>query len=246
MILTQKYFYKNNSYDQLIAGSAGNIDGLTALVESHEKISSAYPYSSRLLGEFDYRDNEYSNRDTNTLKFIANQLSMEEIFDIINPKSIKKYNQTLKTEDFLEYRHLISFILATQYERFLNYPDKEKVFENYYYYWTKEHVSWPFEYFVTDMLIQIDRKRAMDIFKKEFEANPKEGSFKRQAILSSIIEYDFNDNSKFLDDWYWKVQDKNFNHSPAEHQLILDLLKQKNEYTLQLYNKIITDIRYKE
>ncbi|MFT3796607.1 hypothetical protein [Flavobacterium sp.] len=246
LILTQKYFYRNSSYDQLIQGSRGSSGDLINYIESQQKIDHTYPYSQRLLGKFDYRDNEDSNREVNALKIVVNQLSMEEIFDILNPNSIKIYNQTLKTEDFLEHKYLISFILASQYKRFLNYPDKKRVFENYYYYWTNEHVSWPFEYFVTDMLIQIDRKKANEIFKKEFQKNPTKGSFTRQGILSSIIEYDFSNNSKFVEDWYWTVQDKDFNYSPAEHKLILELLKDKNNDTLSLYNKITNDIRYRE
>lgn len=246
LTLTQKYFYINSGYDQLIQSSSGSCSDLINYIGSQQKIDNEYPYSLRLLGKFDYRDNEDSNREVNALKVVVNQLSMDEIFDIINPNSIKIYNQTLKTEDFLEYKYLISFILASQYKRFLNYPDKKRVFENYYYYWTNEHVSWPFEYFATDMLIQIDSKKANEIFKKEFQKNPTEGSFTRQGILSSIIEYDFSNNSNFLEDWYWKVKDKDFNYSPAEHKLILELLKDKNNDTLSLYNKITNDIRYRE
>lgn len=172
LTLTQKYFYRNTGNDQLIHGSMGSGRNFINYIESQQKIDNEYPYSQRLLGEFDYRDNEDSNKEVNALKIVANQLSMGEIFDIINPNSIKIYNQTLKTEDFLDYKYLISFILASQYKRFLSYPDKKRVFENYYYYWTNEHVSWPFEYFVTDMLIQIDSKKANEIFKKEFQKNP--------------------------------------------------------------------------
>ena len=243
LILTDKYCYRERSTHDLIINTIESVDSLIYLIETKEKIKTEYPYGDR-LGKYDFEENWFSYKSVNAIKMIANKLTIDELFEILNPISIEYYNKTYKTNDLLDYKHLTSFILATQYKRLLNYDNKAKTFEAYLYYWENQHVSWPFKDFLTNMLIQIDKQKALNIFKREFEDNPTNGSFTRQGILNAIIDYDFKNNSQFIEDWYWKVQGKDFNHRPIEHKLILDLLKEKNRKTLALYKRIKKDKRF--
>jgi hypothetical protein len=221
---------------------SNSVDDLINLIEIKDKISIKCPYQKRLEEYNDLDDSSY--KSINTLKMIAERISIEELFEILNPKSIEFYNKNYKTEDLLDYKYLISFLIASQYERLLNHHEKEIVFKICYYYWENEHVSWPYKYFITDLLIQIDNKKALNIFKENFKSKPTDGSFTRQAILSSIIEYDFQNNSKFIEDWYWIIQGTSFKYNPKEQNLILKLLKKKDSATLNLYTKITNDVRF--
>jgi hypothetical protein len=241
LTLTNKYYYKESSNHNLIMGS-NSVDDLINLIEIKDKISIKCPYQKRLEEYNDLDDSSY--KSINTLKMIAERISIEELFEILNPKSIEFYNKNYKTEDLLDYKYLISFLIASQYERLLNHHEKEIVFKICYYYWENEHVSWPYKYFITDLLIQIDNKKALNIFKENFKSKPTDGSFTRQAILSSIIEYDFQNNSKFIEDWYWIIQGTSFKYNPKEQNLILKLLKKKDSATLNLYTKITNDVRF--
>ncbi|MGX7667612.1 hypothetical protein [Flavobacterium pedocola] len=244
LTLTNKYYFRESSTHNLIM-SSDSVDDLINIIESKNPISLKYPYHKK-LEEYNYLETNVSYKPINALKMIAERLTMEELFAIMDPKSIEFYNNTYKTDDTSDYKYLISFLIASQYERLLKHPDKERVFKTCYYYWENEHVSWPFKYFLTDLLIQIDNKKALSIFKEDFKTKPTDGSFTRQAILSSIIEYDFQNNSKFIEDWYWVIHDTRFNYDPAEQDQILKLLKEKDSATLNLYNKITNDVRFKK
>ena len=246
LTLTEKYYYKNSHNTELFDYGTNNVKPLIDFIELKDTVSSKNPYLSKRFLNYYHHDDELNNKSINALKSIANKLEIEEIFDIINPESIEDYNNTIKTEDFLNYKYLISFIIVSQQEQFLTYPKKDKAFNTLKYYWKNEFISWPFRYLITDLLIQIDSIKALNMFKNIFEINSNEGSFMRQAVLSSIIYYDFEKNSKFIEEWYWTIQNKDFDHRPKEHEYILKLLEEKDKNTIELYNKITTDIRYKE
>ncbi|MFC6268265.1 hypothetical protein [Frigoriflavimonas asaccharolytica] len=243
LILTNKYYYKDTGNNNLITGS-NSIDDLINLIEFKDEISVKCPYHKRLMVCNDNDDS--TSKSLNALKLIADTLSTEELIQIINPNSIELYNKNYKTDDLLDYKYLVSFLIASQYERLLDYPDKDRIFKIFQFYWINEHVSWPYQYFMTDLLIQINNENALKLFKEKFKVIPTEGSFTRQGILSSIIEYDFENNSNFIEDWYWKIQDTDFNYNPKEQDLILDLLREKDSTTLDLYTKIINDNRFKK
>jgi hypothetical protein len=244
LILSDHYYYLDIGYHQLVQGENYSVKELVDLMEASKSLSDWSPYDKRLESD-NFEETAFSFKPVNALVAIANRLSVEELLSIVNPKSIEAYNTTYKTDDLLDYKYLVSFILATQYKRLLNYSDKNIIYEAYYYYWDNEHVSWPFQYFIADMLIQIDQQRAEKMFKGYFDKDPSDGSFTRQGILSSIIRYDFENNIDFIENWYWTVQSKNFNYSPHEHQLILDLLLEKDDKTKQLYNKITHSSRFR-
>tara|TARA_R110000751_G_scaffold304274_1_gene419632 strand:- start:122 stop:1843 length:1722 start_codon:yes stop_codon:yes gene_type:complete len=246
LTLTKKYFFKNGHNTELFEYATDESKPLVNYIELQDSISTKQPYLSKHFINYYHYDDELNNKSVNALKLIADKLEIEEILDIINPKSIEDYNNSIKTDDFIDYKYLISFIIVSQQQRLLEHSNKEKVFEILNYYRNTDFISWPFNYFITDLLIQIDTDKAIKVYKHEFEKNPNSGSFMRHAILSSIIEYDFDKNSKFIEEWYWIVHDKDFNYSPEEHKYILELLNGKDKNTLDLYNRIIGDIRYKE
>jgi hypothetical protein len=246
LTLTQEYYYKNSGNTELFETGTLKAKPLIEFLEFTDSISTEAPYLHRELSEYYHNNNKINNKSINALKLIADKLTMEEMFDIINPNSTKDYNNTIKTDDFLDYKYLVGFVIVTQQERLLMYPHKDKVYDLINYLIAHDFISWPVEYFLTDLLVQINAEKAVQNLKSYFNNNPTEGSFTRIAILKSIIEYDFERNSTFIEEWYWQVQGKNFNYHPIEYQLILELLKEKDESTIKLYNKIINDQKFKK
>lgn len=276
LTLTKKYFYFEEHNHGLTEGpyrdSKKSIATLVSFLRLKDTLMDAYPYNDAIvmfdksvdpryqIYKYDPNDSSitksgrsiveerqlFSFRATCALKVIADKLSTEEVFDMLNSNTIIEYNKKFKTEDLSDYKILGGFLLATQYKRILNYPNKDKVFETFYYYWKNEFITWPMQNYLIELLFQVDKKRALPIFLENFKSVPTEGSFTRNGILESIIKYDFADNKDFIEKWYWTVYDKGFNYHPYEPELILTTLKNTNTETMKLYNKILSDKRYKK
>lgn len=251
LILTDKYYdidihnsglvYRYNPYD-------GVIDNLMDYLDFNDKDFDSYPYDKAIaIRPYNSLDSEYNknlNRAINMLSQIADNISVSELFEILNPNSIINYNNEIKTDDLIEYKYIVGFLLATQYERIIFHSNKNEAFEILKYYWEKEFISWPMEYYISELLIQIDLDKATRLFYKEFETIPEKGSFTRNAIIKTLIKYDFNSNKNFIYDWYWKIQNKEFRTVPREWSLILTLLNGTSLETKKLYNQIISDSRF--
>ncbi len=188
--------------------------------------------------------NEATLKTLNALKILSNQLTMAEIIEMIQPKSMVSLPQNPQTEDILAPQYLAAFMMVFHYEELLNHPDKALIFSLFQYYFKNKHISWSFEYFIADVLIQLDRARAIDLFRLEFEDPPTVGSFRRHGCLAALVAHDFENNATFIEDWYWKVHRKDFNRRPKEGEYILQLLQSQNDATRVLYNKILLDQRY--
>src|SRR5690554_1722881 len=248
LILSKNYFGIPTGKHHLIYSSYDSSKELVHFFElNNKKIDVEFPYHESLKEEYDEIHGDLYGKEIGALTEIVNQLSMEELFEILDPKTTTNYNNSIKTTDFLDYKYLTSFIISTQYQRLLSYSDKEQILDLITYYSNNEFVSWGYKYYLFELLIQIDKEKFLNNFKSYFQKNPEEGSFTRQGILKSIIKYDFENNIKFIEDWYWTVQNKNFRTRPFEHKLILDLLINKNtDESIKLHNIIKNDFRYKD
>ncbi len=245
LILSGNYYYPNTNNDELIYQAYNTTDELVKYIEKENKISVSYPYY-HISERYDlYRlySNSRALKAINALKFLASNLSDEELFEMLSPEAKNDYENNLKIEVFFEYKAVRAFLLATQYERLLNYHDKNKSFEVCKYYWNKEFISWTIRNFIAELLLQIDKKNALKVFMKNFSEPIDNNSHTRQAILRALIKYNFKQQNRFIEKWYWKVKDKNFNCHPKEDFMILESLKTTSSETLKLYNKIINDKR---
>jgi hypothetical protein len=253
LTLTNQYFYFDDNNNGLSQGAYGksvkSIENFIQYLGFKDSILTKYPYNNNIdiLGEYeDSAYQKFSFRAINALSSIADKLTAEEIFEMLSPNAIAEYNKNYKTEGLADYKILGGFLLATQYNRIINYTDKNKAFEICYNYWKNEFISWPLQDYITELLFQINSKKALNIFLEYFKKIPTEGSFTRNGILIAIVKYEFADNKDFIENWYWTVYDKGFNYHPYEQDLILSLLKDKNAETIKLYNKIIHDKRFKK
>ncbi|MCW4467789.1 hypothetical protein OGH69_02340 [Flavobacterium sp. MFBS3-15] len=246
-ILSRGYYGVNHHNDQLIYHSGYNTVNLVNYIESIDAISSEHPYPD-CFRKYEYHTlEETENRKPiNALKYVADKIPIEKLIAMLEPQARKKYNKTLKTDDFEDYDSVSAFLIATQYKRLLTYPDKERIFNLFWYYWDEEFITWPMQYFIGELLIQADKIKALKIFEKYFNGEIDNDSFTRQAILKAFIKYDFSNQRELIESWYWKIKDVDLNHSPSEQETILTYLKQTDENTLLLYNKIISDPRFKE
>ncbi|WP_298894943.1 DUF6794 domain-containing protein [uncultured Psychroserpens sp.] len=251
LILTGEYYDINvhnsglieryNTYNQVV-------DSLMVYLEFENKEYNEYPYDSSIgVRRYNSLDPGYNKRVVSAvhmLSHIADKISDEELFEILSPNSIINYNHNLRTDDLIEYKYLIGFLIATQYERILSHPNKDRTFEILNYFWQQEFISWALKYFISDLLIQIDTQKARQLFSTEFDIVPETGSFTRNAIIKTLVTYDFDANKEFIHDWYWKIQNKEFRTMPIEWHFILTILKDSTEETQELYNKIINDSRF--
>lgn len=248
LILSQNYYHANHNNDELIYSGYTTTKELVKFLESKGKITLNLPYP-KSFNTYAYTnfENDIDNlKAVNALVKVAEMLSIEELIMILKPETKNSYDISLKTDDFENYNTVVAFLIATQYKRLLDYPDKNKIYDLCVYYWEEEFISWPIRYFVAELLIQIDKDRALRNFKKHFEEISADGSFMRQAILMSFIKYDYENNKDFIEKWYWFTEDKDFRHIPSENETILKYLKDTDENTLLLYHKIIANPRYKE
>lgn len=245
LILSGNYYYPNKNNDELIYIAYNTTEDLVKYIKQESEITVNYPYShvSERLDTGRLYSNSKDLKAINALKYIADNLSDEELFEMLSPEAKNDYENNLKTEAFFEYKVVTAFLLATQYERLLNFHDKNKSFEVCKYYWNKEFISWPIKNFIAELLIQIDKEKALKIFMKNFSKPIDNNSHTRQAILRTLIKYNFKKQNKFIESWYWKVKNTDFNCHPKEDVMILESLKITSPETLKLYNKIINDKR---
>jgi hypothetical protein len=202
LILSRNYFNVETNNDNLIYYAYANTNDFVKFIESTYKISKGFPYPED-FNKYDYQD--LVNQDTVSLKAInamvtvADKLSIEELIATLQPQNKEHYNQNFKTEDFEDYNALSAFLLTTQYKRLLAHRDKQEVFKLCYYYWNEEFISWPVNYFLAELLLQINQQTAKEYFYQYFEEIPTEGSFLRQGILKALIKFDFEDNKNFIE-----------------------------------------------
>ncbi len=95
------------------------------------------------------------------------------------------------------------------------------------------------------MMFEIDFEKAKSKFMKYFPENPLKGSFNRSGILTAMIRQNFEMHETFIINWYWKIQDKNFDNHPHEREVILETLHDMNEKTRKALMKIKNDKRFK-
>jgi hypothetical protein len=253
LLLTGKYFCfdkgSNLLYYSYNNGCEKSIASLISFMGYQDKQLTDYPYNKSIEHMGSFLDTAYQQecyRAVWALKAAADKLAPEEIINALSEKAVSEYNTNLKTEDLYEYKELAGFLMATEYEKILNYPDKNSAFESCYNYFDKEFISWPMKYFVIDLLFQIDSKRAQDIFMVYFKEKPTDGSFSRNGILNSLIRFSFKGNEEFIKNWFWNIQDVGLNYHPTERSVILHTLKGTSNETHKLYNDIINDSRFKK
>jgi hypothetical protein len=253
LLLTGQYFHfdegSNFLYYSYYDECGKSIATLISFMGYQDKQPTDYPYNKSIEHMGSFLDTAYQQecyRAVWALKATADKLAPEEIINALSEKAVSEYNDNLKTEDLYEYKELAGFLMATEYEKILNYPDKNSAFESCYIYFDKEFISWPMKYFVTDLLFQIDPKRAQDIFMGYFKEKPTDGSFDRDGILSSIIRFSFKGNEEFIKNWFWTIQDVGLNYHPSEKSVILETLKETSDDTRKLYNEIINSSRFKK
>ena len=251
LILTNQYYdidehnsgliYRYNSYD-------GVVDSLATFLELDNKVFNEEPYDpaikKRPYNSLDSVYNKKVMKAINVLAHIANCIPTKELFEMLQPEAIVNYENNLKAEGLLDYKYVVGFLLATQKQKILAYPNNDEVFNIIKYYWNQEFISWPMQYYIAELLVQINLDMAKVVFSPEFEKIPDHGSFTRNAILKALIKYNFKNDEDFLREWYWKIQDKEFLTVPREWQYILSLLRDTNDETNTLYQSIINDSRF--
>ncbi|WP_299276928.1 DUF6794 domain-containing protein [uncultured Psychroserpens sp.] len=251
LILTNQYYdidehnsglaYRYNSYD-------GIVDSLMAFTAFNNKDFDKEPYDESIKKRaYNSLDSEYNKnvmRALHMLSDIADHIPAADLYDMLSPSTIIKYETTLKTEDLLDYKYVVGFLLATQKERILAHPNSDEIFNIVKYYWDNRFISWAMQYYIAELLVQIDLDSAKTVFSPEFEKIPDHGSFTRNAIIEALIKYNFDQDKVFLYNWYWKIQEKEFLTVPREWSLMLSLLRDTNNETNALYKSIINDSRF--
>ena len=204
LTLTNHYFYFDDNNNGLTTGTYANskksIENLVSFLGFNDSLFTKYPYNKSIEIEGEYEDSVYQKfaySAINALSSIADKLTIDEVLEMLSPNAIAEYNKNYKTEDLAEFKILGGFLLATQFNRIINYPDINRTFEICYYYWKNEFISWPMQYYITELLFQINSKKALNIFLEYFKKIPTEGSFTRNGILMSIVKYTIT-SSKFV------------------------------------------------
>ncbi len=80
---------------------------------------------------------------------------------------------------------------------------------------------------------------------KHFPENALQVDYVRNGILNAMIKQQFVRYEDFIVNWYWKIQDKDFNHHPHERETILKSLQSTSVKTKSVYDRVINDKRYK-
>lgn len=251
LTLTNKYldFDENNDglANDIFASRKNSIQNFIKACGFKNHNFKSFPYDSNLEINTYSNDDEYQQltiNAINSLSFIADKITVKELLVLLDSISIIEYNKTLKTDDLAEYKYFAGFLFATQFKKLLSYPDKNKVYDICYYYWKHEFISWKLQEYLTGLLVQTNPQRSNEDFAEYFKKELNQNSFMRNAILTSMIKYNFLANKEFLFNWFWKVYDIKFRQYSIEHELILSLLQITSEQTKELYNLIIKDQRF--
>lgn len=249
ILLTNRFFYEPGP-DKFPLDPRPN-DAMAALVrftDLEDSVFQAPPYDKRLRASFYRTDSANKAREAkavHAMVAVANRLSMEEIFQMLDRKATEEYDSTLRTDDLQPYKILGHTLLASQSERILRHPDKKRTFDLCHRYWKEEFLSFPVLDYLTELLFQIDPQRARTVFAEEFQSFPAEGSFTRNAILSAMIRQDFAANRQFLKTWFWKTYNKNTDYHPNETQAILQALESQGGEAKELLKELTSDRRYR-
>lgn len=199
------------------------------------------PYPDSLYGDFkytienqDYR--KYQLLSLNIISMLADKANIENIIFAIRIESLKDYNTHYKTEHLNDYRQFVATLLVLQRERIIKYGEKDVLWGILEHNWNGiERLSWPLKYFITEMMFEVDPEKANRYFMKYFPENPLKGRYIRNGILNAMIKQQFARYEDFIINWYWKIQDKDFNSHPHEREVILKRLQRTSVKTKAVY-----------
>ena len=209
------------------------------------------PYPDSLYGDFKYTiENQeyrkYQLLSLNIISMLADKANIENIIFAIRIESLKDYNTHYKTDHLNDYRQFVATLLVLQRERIIKYGEKDVLWGILEYNWIGvERLSWPLKYFITEMMFEVDPEKANRYFMKYFPENPLKGRYIRNGILNAMIKQQFDRYEDFIINWYWKIQNKDFNSHPHEREVILKRLQRTSVKTKAVYDRIINDKRYK-
>jgi hypothetical protein len=180
-----------------------------------------------------------------SLLTLAHSLSRDDLLDILDPSSIRRYDSLWRTEDLREYRFLGSLLLATEAERLARDPDTTRVFDLCLGYWNDGYgLEWNLHWRIAELLFRIDAPRARALFAPLFEDVPTRGSSKRDAVLTAMIRHDVKGSRDLIERWYGIVQRLDLHRFPGEARIILDELASGGTEAQALRRKLVRDRRY--
>ena len=255
ILLTKKFFRYDNGNSGMPEWPVHEARDAFEYLNSKLNISKTEfqksPYPDSFYGGFvyTYENQEYRKYQLlslNIISMLADQANIEKIIFAIRIESLKDYNTHYKTEHLNDYRQFVATLLVLQRERIIKYGEKDVLWGILEHNWNGiERLSWLLKDFITEMMFEVDPEKADRYFMKHFPENPLQGDYARNGILEAMIKQQFVRYEDFIINWYWKIQDKDFNSHPHEREVILKRLQRTSVKTKAVYDRIINDKRYK-
>jgi len=223
-----------------------SIDGLSKLVPdvgkaSEKEAEQVYPKRFRRFTG--------SSKDALALRHIMDGIDDKALFDSISLKALADYNLHHKTTDLNEYNRYVGFVLTAGRARLLKMKRNKELWNICEHYRQNDHLSWPFESYLIELLFEIDPVLTRGLTKNVLNPNNEPDStysFGRQGFLRAMIEKDFDNSEQLIEEWFWYVHDKFLDHHPNERDVILETLQKTSDKTRRLHQKLTSDPRFKK